>query len=441
MSSQKSSLGVMSWVLFLFIATAVITAAVNGRMQLITDASFQAAKDAVTLAIGLVGIMALWLGVMRVLEAGGALEALANSLKPLMVRLFPDVPADHPAMGGMLLNISANMLGLGNAATPFGIRAMQELQRLNPFRDTATNAMCLFLAINTSSVTILPLGAIGVRAAAGATNPAGIFLPTLIAHTTATIVGVTVALLCARADKKWRNEYQVATAEARANMQPDAIEETVVVHNFRFPPGKAHRMLACVIASVMFGLMFAQIYINPAPLHFFATEILSHWLMPFLMLGVLTFGLYRGVRIYDAVTDGAKQGFEVALRIIPFLVTILVAIAMFRAAGGMEFFAQLLSPVLTPLGVPADVLPMIILRPLSGSGAFAVLGELTTHAPNSYSAYLSAVIMGSTETTFYVLAVYFGAVGVSKVRYALLAALAADIAGMTASCIVAPHFF
>jgi spore maturation protein SpmA len=201
----------------LFIATAVIFAGFAGTMREVTEASFQSAKDAVTIAIGLVGIMALWLGMVRVLEAGGLMQSLANAVKPVMVRLFPDVPASHPAMSTMLLNISANMLGLGNAATPLGIKAMVELNKLNPFPGTATNAMCLFLAINTSSVTILPLGVIGIRAAAGSIDPAGIILPTLLATLASTLVGVSVALVLAKKDLAYRVKYKSSSDKQNPN--------------------------------------------------------------------------------------------------------------------------------------------------------------------------------------------------------------------------------
>lgn len=433
----------MSLFFVLFVCGAIAVAGFRGTMRPTMDASFEAAKNAVILAINLIGIMAFWLGLMRILEAGGLIYALARKVKPLMVRLFPDVPPEHPAMGAMLLNMAANMLGLGNAATPFGIKAMLELNKLNYMPGVATNAMCLFLAINTSSITLLPLGAIGVRAAAGANNPANIFLPSVLATFTSTLAGVMAALWLARRDRTYRAEFEADKQLAAQGAGPE--EAPVKEQAGALSPAADFKHLLALpsrfggtAAGVMFLLFAAGFLLQLSRAanrgDFLLNQFLSYWLMPGLMLAIIAYGLARGVKVYEAVTDGAKQGFDIAVRIIPFLVAILVAIAMFRASGAMELAAFVLSPLTSLIGMPVEVVPMAIMRPLSGTGAFGVMSEITQHAPNSYASFLAATIQGSTETTFYVLAVYFGAAGISKVRHAVWAGITADICGILAAC-------
>lgn len=431
-------------VFVLFVAGAILFAAFNGRMQEVTDASFDTAKSAVNLAIGLIGIMALWLGLVRILEVGGLMHSLAGLVRPIMVRLFPDVPADHPAMSAMLLNISANMLGLGNAATPMGIKAMVELNKLNTVPGTATNAMCLFLAINTSSVTLLPLGAISVRAAAGATDPASIFLPTLIATLLSTLVGITAALVFARMDTDYKNvalnsnipvaeEKETGSAEVVENKEPD-------LSNLLGTSTAAGRIAALMM---MMLLLIAAVYhcwlaagTEAGVFGFVTGPLMSFWLMPTLMLLIVAYGLYNGVKIYEAVTDGAKQGFDIAVKIIPYLVAILVAIGMFRASGAMDLLVSLLSPVTSIIAMPAEVLPLALIRPLSGSGAFGIMSAIVEQAPDSYASFVASTMLGCTETTFYVLAVYFGAAGITRVRHALYAGLLADATGIVVTSVV-----
>lgn len=425
----------------LFIVFGIVFAAWTNRMEAVSQASFSSAKAAVELSIGLIGIMAFWLGMMRVLEAGGCMYAIARALRPLLRRLFAEVPSDHPAMSAIILNISANMLGLGNAATPFGIRAMQELNRLNPVPGTATNAMCLFLAINTSSVALLPLGAIGVRAAANAAQPASIWAPSFLATLCSTLVGITIALFCARTRSGPTQATDAVVAPQSLDIPSTPDSTSADYSHLRGSSSMTTRILCWMI---FLGVLVAAIYqcaSAPQSMQFFQNTLLAHWLMPLLMLLIVLYGFGSGVQVYEAVTEGAKQGFEVAIRIIPFLVAILVAIGIFRASGALELCTQVLRPITTLLGMPAEVVPMAIIRPLSGSGAFAVMSDLTSANPNSYSAFLSAVIMGSTETTFYVLAVYFGAAGITRIRYALFAALAADCTGILAACFFSPFFF
>ncbi|MGK7877105.1 MAG: nucleoside recognition domain-containing protein [Xenococcaceae cyanobacterium] len=431
-----------------FIAGAILFAGYTGRMKEITDASFESAKSAVNLAIGLIGIMALWLGLVRVLEAGGLMYSLAKILKPLMVKLFPDVPPTHPAMASMILNISANMLGLGNAATPFGIKAMVELNKLNPLPGTATNAMCLFLAINTSSVALFPLGVIGVRAAADSTKPAAIWLPTLLATIASTLVGVSIASWIGRRDMAFLEAASKETEPAKSSEEGDTqvqskkheVDEPDFSH-LVYKAGIGARIAAWSFILGFLGTMLYGVFRSDNLGDFFNQDFLSHWLMPALILLILAYGVGRGVKVYEAVTEGAKQGFDIAVRIIPFLVAILVAIGMFRASGAMERLIDFLSPYTNLIGMPAEVLPMALVRPLSGSGAFGVMSELIQRAPDSYSAFVASTMMGSTETTFYVLAVYFGAVGITRIRHALVAALLADATGILAACIFSRIFW
>jgi spore maturation protein SpmA len=445
-SSQKPS--AINLVFVGFIAVAVIFAAYTNNMEAVTKASFELAKTAVGLAIDLIGVMALWLGLVRVLEAGGLMYTIAKYLKPLMIRLFPDVPATHPAMGAIILNISANMLGLGNAATPFGIKAMVELNKINPVKGTATNAMCLFLAINTSSVTILPLNVIGIRAAANSQNPAAIWIPTLIATLCSTLVGVSVASWLGNKSKK-KGEAPESKNLELDDLEIEEVGEVgevgkVVEEDYShllYPVGTTSKVMAWLFILGFLGSWIYGVYKAGSLGGFFNQDFLSHWLMPALILLIIAYGVGRGVKVYEAVTEGAKQGFGIAISVIPFLVAILVAIGMFRASGAMDIIANVLEPVTSLIQLPAEVLPMALIRPLSGGGAFGIMSELVEKAPDSYSAFVASTMMGSTETTFYVLAVYFGAVGITRIRHALVAALLADATGLVAACFLSSIFY
>lgn len=375
------------------------------------------AESSVTLALGLIGVMALFLGLMKVAEAGGLLRIIAKLLRPLMVRLFPDVPADHPAMGAMIMNISANALGLGNAATPFGIRAMQELDRLNPHKGTATNAMALFLAINTSSVTLLPTGVIAIRAASGSNDPAGIVATTLIA----TICSTTIAIVTA---KLLQGRFKTPAHDALTEPE-DPIEPQEAL------PADASAAYPLWASALALGALIGFV-----PLTIFFGPAIAPWIIPGLMIAFLSFGMLRGVPIYESFVEGAKDGFGVAIKIIPYLVAILVAVGMFRASGAMALLIEPIGLITAPFGLPAEALPMALMRPLSGSGAYGIMVAIITDpmiGPDSYTGYLVTTLQGSTETTFYVLAVYFGAVQIRRVRHALFAALAADAAGIAAA--------
>jgi spore maturation protein SpmA len=421
--------------IFIFLILAgILSALVMGTTAEVTKASFEAAATAVKLAIGLVGAMALWLGLMKVVERAGLLLIIARRLKPLMTRLFPDVPGEHPAMSAMIMNMAANIMGLGNAATPFGIKAMEELDRLNPHKGTATNAMCLFLAINTSSVTLLPMGVIAVRAGAGALDPAGILLPSILSTTCSTLV----AILAAKSLAGHSGVSRPTAEDPRAVMEDPSAEAGPTLDTpARLPAAEGLRRL-CLPAYFMVFLAALAVYFYrrlaaQANLVDFFLQDLPSWLIPFLMGLFIVYGFSRKVPVYESVCEGAKEGFDVALRIIPFLVAILVAIAIFRASGALELCIHAIEPLTTLIGMPADTLPMALVRPLSGSGAFGVMSDLVSADPNSRSAFIAGIMQGSTETTFYVLAVYFGAVRVTRVRHAVTAALLADLAGILAA--------
>ena len=396
-------------------------------MQVLTIGMIDSAKSSVTLAIGLIGVMALFLGLMKIAEAGGLLKIIARLVRPLMTRLFPDVPAEHPAMGAMIMNISANVLGLGNAATPFGIRAMQELDKLNQQKGTATNAMCLFLAINTSSVTLLPTGVIALRASAGSTDAAGIMPTTLFATLCSTIVAIAAAKLYQRFTEVAPviHEQHGEPTESESDDQLDLSEA-----GHSYPAWVSLAALLVVISLIPLTLIYG-------------TQI-SAWVVPTLMVGFLLFGVIKKVPVYETFVEGAKEGFEVAVRIIPYLVAILVAVGMLRNSGALAAITGAISSVTASFGLPGEAVPMALLRPLSGSGAYGVMASIIEDpaiGPDSYTGYLVSTLQGSTETTFYVLAVYFGAVQVQRVRHALAAGLTADLAGIIAAVIACSILF
>lgn len=399
-------------------------------MDALSKALVDAAAGSVDLAIGLVGVMTLFLGLVKVAEAGGMLTILARLIRPFMVRLFPEVPPDHPAMGSMILNMSANALGLGNAATPFGIRAMQELDTLNPRKGTATNAMALFLAINTSSVTLLPSGVIALRAAAGSTDPAGILPTTLVA----TVGSTTIAIVATMAYRRFfptpvgekPDPGQKPARPSPGDGEPEYTQAPETGY-----PGWVSAMALCGLIGLI-------------PLAVLYGKTISPWILPGLMMGFLLFGILQKVRVYEVFVEGAKEGFQVAVKIIPYLVAILVAVGMFRASGGMQAVVGWLGIWTGKIGVPAEALPMALMRPLSGSGAYGILASIINDpaiGPDSYTGYLVSTLQGSTETTFYVLAVYFGSVQVQRIRHTLAAALTADVAGVIFAVIACLYLY
>ena len=426
----------------LFVSVALVSvllAAATGRMEDLTGSIITSARSAVDLAIGLVGVMAFFLGLMRVAENGGLMATVARLVRPLMRRLFPGVPADSPAIGAMILNISANMLGLGNAATPFGIKAIQELDKLNSRPGTATNAMALFLAINTAGLAVLPSGMIGVRASLGSADAAGILFPTWFASGSATIVGVTAAVLLSRLVWYRRNEPPAPADVSAADESPAADAPAAALEPLPPRIWLARLFWAGLLALALRDLL-ARLGSESALDAF--RGMTSFWVLPALVSALVLYGWVRGVRVYDSLVEGAKQGFDVALRIIPYLVAILVMVGMFRAAGGIDAIVTVLGPVTVLFGMPAEVLPVAVLRPLSGSGALGVAAEtLQTYGPDSLIGYLASTVYGSTETTFYTLAVYFGAVGVRNTRHTLPACLLADVAGILAATFIVNLLF
>jgi len=421
-------------VFFAIIAISWVTAAITGNMEAVSTAAFAQAQGSVSLVINLIGYMALFLGVLQVAQDAGLLRMLARSIRPLMIRLFPDVPADHPAMGAMIMNISANMLGLGNAATPFGIKAMGELEKLNRNPGTATNAMVLFLAINTSGIALLPSGAVSVRAAEGSLDPWNIVAPTLFATGISTIVGITVA--------KWlagHRKFALPAPEREITSDQVAGKSEVV-------QGKS--MFGIILLTLLSILVLPPVISAFLPagdsrdaLQAFANTA-GDWVIPTIIFSMIAFGFSKGVKVYESFVEGAKEGWDTGVRIIPYVLAILVAVGMFRASGAMDFMTGIVGIITDPVGLPADLVPQALVRPLSGSGAGALMMEnIQTHGADSYTGTLSSVMNGSTETTFYVLAVYFGSVGVSKIRHAVFAGLAADFAGLVASVVICMALF
>jgi spore maturation protein SpmA len=425
------------------IVISVLVAAFTGRMPEVMQASIDSAKAAITVAISLLGMMALWLGLMRVLRDAGFMSALARGLAPVMRRLFPDVPADHPAMGAMIMNMAANMLGLGNAATPFGLKAMQELERLNPHPGVATNSMALFLAINTSGVAVMPLGVIAVRAGLGSLDAAGIFVPTVLATLCSTVIGVSIAKLLQRrrrfAVERYTDQDELAAEQTLAEgiRGIDQAEEVAAIRGQPTPL----RLLLCgaVLVALLAALVLHAAGSDQLGAWALTREVLSSWLLPVLMVVIVLAGFGWRVKVYDAMIQGAREGFDIFVMIIPFLVTILVAVGMFRASGALEWIAVQLQAVTS---LPAEGLMMALVRPLSGSGALGVMTEaMTTHGPDSFTGYLVSVMSGSTETTFYVLALYFGSVQIRAARHTVLACLAADLTGFVAAVLWCRLFF
>jgi spore maturation protein SpmA/spore maturation protein SpmB len=436
---------VLNWIWLGLVLVSVGTAAFTGRMEAVSNASLDSAKRAIELVIGLTGGMVLFLGLVKVASDGGLLRVFVRMLRPILRRLFPDVPTDHPAMGAMIMNFAANMLGLGNAATPFGIKAMVELDRLNPHPGVATNAMALFLAINTSSIVLFPpTGTVMVRLATDSAAPFAIWLPTLIASTCATLAAVTTCLLLVRLPF-FRARPLADPPASDADLPTGLPEATLPGLEDERAPVSAWQWLVIVgfaaALAIGLGLRIAERVPEVGLWPFFREEVGKYWLLPLLIAGLVLIGFAGRVRVYDALVEGGREGLFVAVRIAPYLVAILVAIGMFRESGALGLLVAGLEPLTSLVGVPAEALPMALLRPLSGSGAFGVMAEiLQTHGPDSFVGLVTSTLMGSTETTFYVLAVYLGAVRVREARHILPSCLAGDVAGF-AGAVLACHLF
>lgn len=403
------------WIAFFLIAFAValFKLLVLGDTEIfnqIMQALFALSKTAFEIAIGLTGILALWLGIMKIGERSGFVELLTRGLSPLFTRLMPEVPKNHPALGAMVMNISANALGLDNAATPLGIKAMQELQKLNPLKDTASNAQILFLVINTSAVTLFPVTIFTYRAQMGAANPTDVFIPLLIATYFSTLIGlITVA------------------AVQKINL----LDRIVLTYLGGF-------------SAFVFGLLayFASLEQQQMLVQ---SAIVSNVVIFSLVIAFIVAAAWQRVNAYEAFIDGAKEGFSTAVMIIPYLVAMLVAIGVFRASGALELIANGVRAGVLAAGLDdrfVDALPTALMKPFSGSGARAMMIDtMEVHGADSFAGRLASIVQGSTETTFYVLAVYFGAVGIKKIRHAIACGLAADVAGITAAIIIAYWFF
>ncbi len=415
------------------ILCGVILGVLTGHTEAVTTATFDACKSSLlSIALPLGAVMALWLGIMRLAEKSGAVERLASLLRPLLVRLFPEVPGDHPAMGAIVMNIAANMLGLGNAATPLGLRAMQNLESLNPRPGTASNAMCTFLAINTSSVQLIPSTAVGILAAAGATHPTAIIGTAFVATSCSFLTGITSVKLLQR-----------LPMFALPPIDPTQQKSVQVLENAPLPSSFAPLalwkkiLLAAYVLLFVWEILHLVLGSHDSSLLIAIVQSVSLLAIPFLLGFFPLYAALRGVAVYDEFIEGAKEGIQVALRIFPYLVAILVAVGIFRAAGGIDLLTKALSPVLDLIGLPPQVLPMVLVRPMSGGAATGLFAEIVKSCgPDSYAAQLAGTILGGTETTLYVLAVYFGSVAIRRGRHALAAGLLADAAGVAASLVI-----
>lgn len=403
------------WIAFFVISFVIALGKLifMGDTAVFTDmmtASTTSAKNAFELSLGLTGVLSLWMGIMKIGEKGGLVAALARLLSPVLSKIFPDVPKGHPAMGTMFMNFSANMLGLDNAATPMGLKAMQELQELNPDKETASNPMIMFLVLNTSGLTLIPVSVLTFRTQMGAANPTDIFLPILIATTVATLVGLLVTSI-----------YQ------RINL----FNRTMVL----FLLG-----VCLFIAGGTWGMMqLSQVRIEAL-----STSLAGVTLFSIIILFILS-GVKAKINVYEAFIEGAKDGFGTAVRIIPYLIAILVAIGVFRASGGMDVIMDGIAWCAAALGADTDfvgALPTAIMKPLSGSGARGMMVDaMNTYGADSFAGRLACIFQGATDTTFYILAVYFGSVGIRKTRHALTCGLIADLAGIIAAIVVGYIFF
>ena len=407
----------LNFIWIFFFATAFIVALIKllafGDTQVFSQmmqAMFSLSKTAFEIALGLTGVLALWLGIMKIGERSGFIQVITRWLSPLFIRLMPEVPKNHPAIGAIVMNMSANALGLDNAATPLGIKAMQELQKLNPFKDTASNAQILFLVLNTSAVTLFPVTIFTYRAQMGAANPTDVFIPILIATYASTLIGLmTVA------------------AVQKINL----FDRVILAYLGGF-------------SAFVFGLL-AYFSSLPKAQMLVQSALISNVVLFSLVMLFIAGAVFKKVNAYDAFIDGAKEGFDTAITIIPYLVAMLVAIGVFRASGALELLSDGLRNIILSFNMDdrfIDALPTALMKPFSGSGARAMMIDtMQVHGADSFAGRLSSIVQGSTETTFYVLAVYFGSVGIKKIRHAAACGLAADIAGILTAIAVAYLFF
>ncbi len=374
------------------------------------DSTFDSSKTAFEISLGLTGVLSLWLGIMKIGERGGVVNALSRLLSPVFVRLFPDIPKGHPVTGSIFMNIAANMLGLDNAATPLGLKAMEQLQELNPRKDTATNPMIMFLVLNTSGLTLIPISIMVYRAQLGAAQPTDVFVPILLATFFSTVAGIIVTALCQKVSLL--NRTMLLTLGGMA------VAVGLIIWGFGQLDKDSMNVVSTTVANILLMLI----------------------IISFIMAGVM-----HKVNVYDAFVEGAKEGFTTAVRIIPYLVAILVAIGVFRASGAMDMLIGGVASVVKAFGGNADfvgALPTALMKPLSGSGARGMMVDaMTTYGADSFVGRLSCIFQGSTDTTFYILAVYFGSVGIRNTRHAVPCGLLADLAGVIAAIAIAYMFF
>ncbi len=374
------------------------------------NSTFDSSKTAFEISLGLTGVLSLWLGIMKIGEKGGMVNALARLLSPVFCKLFPDIPKGHPVTGSIFMNIAANMLGLDNAATPLGLKAMEQLQQLNTKKDTATNPMIMFLVLNTSGLTLIPVSIMVYRAQLGAAQPTDIFIPILLATFFSTLAGIIVTSLYQRINLV--NKVMLCTLGG----------------------------ISLVVAVIIWG--FGQL--DKDQMNIVSTTVANILLMS-IIVGFILAGLRKKVHVYDAFIEGAKEGFNTAVRIIPYLVAILVGIGVFRASGAMDMIIGAVKWLVEALGGNTDfvgALPTALMKPLSGSGARGMMVDaMTTYGADSFVGRLSCIFQGSTDTTFYILAVYFGSVGVRYTRHAVACGLLADLAGVLAAIAICYMFF
>lgn len=378
--------------------------------QKMVDSTFDTSKTAFEISLGLTGVLALWLGIMKIGERAGVVNVLARVLSPVFTKLFPDIPRNHPAMGSIFMNIASNMLGLDNAATPTGLKAMQQMQELNTKTDTATNPMIMFLVLNTSGLTIIPTTILAFRASYGAATPTDVFIPILLATTVATLAGIIIT-----------------TAWQRINIfQPILLGTMASLIGF--------------VGLVIWG--FGQMDKDTMGT---VTGVTSNLILLSVIITFILAGLLKKVNVYDAFVEGAKEGFTTAVRIIPYLVAILVAVGVFRASGAMDVLIDGIAWAVGTMGLNTDfvgALPTAFMKPLSGSGARGLMLEaMTNYGPDSFVGRLSCIFQGSTDTTFYILAVYFGSVNIKYTRHAVACGLLADLVGVIAAVFIAYLFF
>jgi len=464
----------LNYIWLAFLLVAVLVGGFTGQLQPMTTGAFDTAKSAVMeIALPLAGVMAIWLGMMRLAEQSGLVQIIARALRPLLRLLFPEVPPEHPAMGAMVMNMAANMLGLGNAATPLGLRAMALLNQLNPRPGVASNAMCTFLTINTASIQLIPTTAIGILAIQGAKEPSSFILAAVLSTAIALPCGILVCKLLERLpifapppiEKSEVVEVSagptpVAAATSVETIQALPLTEWGQVALWLFLaafagmfvviayPEFANRWPVRTGAPWRFAELFpdlvSQIVDGKVVRHdtLRVIKTLSLLAVPFLLTFFPLYATLRRVKVYEQFTEGAKEAFGVAQRIIPFLVAMLVSIRMLRDAGVIKGITDTIGPALGKIGFPADLLPMVLLRPLSGSATQGIFVDIVKRfGPDELISKMAATIYGSTETTFYVIAVYFGSVAVRKSRHAIIAGLTADTVAVIASITLCWAFF